>query len=90
MVGLWIAVFALIGAAFLYFVFLPHIEGPSLDEQRADKREMLVCCEKCGVWQMAEPVASTTNEPDKQGESLETNWFRCRQCGHRWSEKQLR
>ncbi|MFK7801391.1 MAG: hypothetical protein AB8G95_07155 [Anaerolineae bacterium] len=88
--GIFIAGAALTAAAILYFVFLPHIEGPPLDQQRADKREMLVCCEKCSVWQMAEPVASTLNEPDKQDEGTETNWFRCRQCNHRWSEKQLR
>ena len=90
MIGLWVAGLALTGAAFLYFVILPELEAPSPEEQRADKREMLVCCEKCSIWQMAEPVASTSNEPDKQGESVETNWFRCQHCGQRWTEKQLR
>lgn len=87
--GFLVAGLALTAAAFLYFVVLPHIEGSSLDEQRSDKREVLVCCSKCGIWQSAEPISSALDEADHLGERLETNWFRCRQCNNRWSEKRF-
>ena len=97
-IGFWIAGFALTGAAMLYFIVLPIVEeneaeageSPAAGEPPVDKREMLVCCDNCRNWQSAEPVASTANEPDKQGERVETNWFHCRHCNHRWSEKRLR
>lgn len=84
--GILVAGLALLTAATLYFVFLPHIDGPSLDQQRADRREMLVCCPKCGEWQTAVPVASTANDVDPPAAGHETNWYRCKRCKHRWSE----
>ena len=87
MIGLWIGAIALAVAAVLYFVFLPHIDGPSLDQQKADSRQILVRCPTCGEWQAAEPTSSTADDFDKQAELKETNWFRCRQCNHRWSEE---
>ncbi|MEM8859383.1 MAG: hypothetical protein AAGD96_13735 [Chloroflexota bacterium] len=90
MIGFWVAGTALILAAILYFVFLPHIEGPSLDEQRADKTQILVCCPKCQKWQVIEPVSSTAADPEKINEPTETNWFRCRSCKHRWAEERVR
>ena len=86
--GIVVAVLALLTAAVLYFVFLPHIDGPSLDQQRADKREILVCCPNCKKWQVAEPVASTSNDLNQSDKSRETNWYRCQHCDHRWSEDQ--
>ena len=59
MIGFWIGAIALVLAAIVYFIFLPHIDGPSLDEQRADRREILVCCPDCQTWQVAEPVSYT-------------------------------
>lgn len=90
MIGFWIAGIALLLAAVLYFVFLPHIDGPSLEQQRADKREIMVRCPNCQTWQTAEPVSSTAADPDTIHEPTETNWFRCRNCKHRWSEERLR
>lgn len=87
MIGVWIGCIALALAAIGYFVFLPHIDGPSLDEQRADRRQILVCCPECKKWQAAEPVSSTANDFDKEFDPTETNWFRCRNCNHRWSEE---
>ena len=88
--GIIVAALALLTAAVLYFVFLPHIEGPPLDKQRADRREILVRCPNCQTWQAAEPVASTSNDLDQSGSIEETNWYRCQHCDFRWSEKQER
>lgn len=86
-IGISIAGLALIAAGVLYFVLLPHVEGPSIDKQRADRRQILVCCPDCKTWQTTEPIASTANDLDLKFQNKETNWFRCQQCDHRWSEE---
>lgn len=81
-----LAVAALVLAAVLYFVFLPHVEGPSLDEQLPNKKEWLVSCPSCGRWQTLEPHASTQKDAELAGERHYVNRYACRHCGERWEE----
>ncbi|MDJ0756646.1 MAG: hypothetical protein QNJ45_24135 [Ardenticatenaceae bacterium] len=82
-----IAGVALALAAVLYFVFLPHVEGPSLDEQEPDHKEWLVQCPRCGRWQTLKPHAST--EKDARLNDLDhfVNRYECQHCGERWEEE---
>ncbi len=75
-------------AVVVYTVFLPHVEGPSLDDQAADHKEWLVCCPECGRWQSITPRASSEEEKRQspQLESTYTNWYTCGRCQHRWHE----
>ena len=87
---IFIAVAAVFAAAILYFVFLPHVEGPSLDEQKPDRKSWLVRCPNCNRWQTAVPRVSTLppNYPTEAQEETKgvTNRFICAHCKHRWDE----
>ena len=88
---LWILVVgALLIAAGLYFVVLPHAEGPSLAEQIPDRKAWLVCCPDCGRWQTLEPFSSDEDDPVKPPEREFANWYRCPHCDHRWEERYRR
>lgn len=73
-------------AVVLYFVFLPHVEGPPPEAQRADRKEWLVQCPKCQKWQAVVPKVSTENSIHDNDLEKVTNRFKCRKCGHRWEE----
>lgn len=85
---IFLAIGALLLAAVLYFVFLPHVEGPSLDEQLPNKKEWLVQCPHCGRWQTLEPHASTLNDAHLNEENHYVNRYECRECGERWEEEE--
>lgn len=72
-------------AGVLYFVFLPHVEGPPPEAQRADRKEWLVQCPNCSKWQSAVPKVSSEKD-QVEGESV-MNRFKCRRCEHRWEEQ---
>ena len=82
-----IAIVAILLAAILYFVFLPHVEGPSLNAQQPDRKSWLVCCPKCGRWQTAVPrISGPPSEDDAPAEAQVKNRFTCVYCNHRWDE----
>ena len=87
-IGFIITAVALTAAFLLYTVLLPHVEGPSLEEQAADHKVWLVCCPECGHWQTISPRASSEQEKraSTQLESTYTNWYSCGRCKHRWQE----
>lgn len=85
-VFIWIGIIAVSLAAVVYFVVLPHLEGPSLDEQRPQKRSWLVKCPHCGVWEQHVPLSSSLAEADREDANTYTNWYRCEACQHRWEE----
>lgn len=78
--------FALGLAAVVYFVFLPHLEGSSLDEQQPHYRSWLVKCPLCDHWAEYTPVSTDMTEMEQTGASNFTNWYRCEACAHRWQE----
>ena len=85
-VFIWIGIVALSLAAVVYFVVLPHLEGPSLDEQQPHRKSWLIRGPQCGEWAQHTPVSSTFNETIQTGENSYTNWYRCEDCQHRWQE----
>ncbi|MCA9979368.1 MAG: hypothetical protein KDD89_00985 [Anaerolineales bacterium] len=85
-VALWIGIVAAGLAAVVYYVVLPHLEGPSLDEQQPHRKSWLVKCPQCGLWAEHTPVSSTFNEAVQGGEASYTNWYRCEACQQRWQE----
>lgn len=87
---LLLGVGALALAAVLYFVVLPHAEGPSLADQIPDHKAWLVQCPNCQSWQTLEPFSSEEGDLSKQEETEFVNWYRCRKCEHRWEERYRR
>lgn len=86
---LWLGITGLIVGGVLYFIFLPHIEGPNLREQEADQREWLVQCPNCARWRVRQPVSTNLEEQKNNSTSAPsyTNWYHCFECEHRWHEE---
>lgn len=80
--ALGLGITALLLAAVLYFIFLPHIDGPSLADQQADATTWLVECPHCHHWKPRTPTTTAENDQPHQ----RTNWYHCHECGHRWHE----
>ncbi len=84
---IWLLVLGALGlAALLYFVVLPHAEGPSLEEQVPDQKAWLVVCPNCGRWQPLVPFSSEEGDRSRPGPEF-TNWYRCPHCRHKWAER---
>lgn len=84
----WLGVVGLVIGVALYFIFLPHLEGPNLNEQQADQREWLVQCPNCQRWRLRQAVTSNLQERQVNGRASNyINWYHCFECDHRWHEE---
>lgn len=73
---LWFGLATLAVALVLYFVFLPHWEGPNTADQLPNTQQWLVQCPHCGRWQRLTPFS-------REGRR---HWYKCGACQRKWEE----